>query len=292
MEHDPLYRPAFNNLTFNYVQTRSTDRADALIRRVERISGGSPNVLFARGALNIANAELAAGTELLAKAYEFNRSASVTQLWYSFALTSLGEYDTASEVARDTDKLLPLELAGRSDAAQEVFESLQLLFFDEGNLRGIGDWMLMQDRPEDFITLLEDQAGDDDDWIAVQPRPTQLWGAGHLTNLAYALQATDRGKEAERVLTEIQELLDAQVRNGADNLFFHYNAAEYAALIGDVDVMLANLRKAIDSGIIDIGGFYTAPFNRYRGDPRFIELEEESIRLANAERRKLGMLAI
>ena len=56
--------------------------------------------------------------------------------------------------------------------------------------------------------------------------------------------------------------------------------------------MLANLRKAIDSGIIDIGGFYNAPFNRYRGDPRFIELEQESIRLANAERRKLGMLAI
>ena len=99
VEHDPLYRPAFNNLTFNYVQTRSTDRADALIRRVERISGGSPNVLFARGSLNIANAELAAGTELLAKAYEFNRSASVTQLWYGFAVTMLGEYDTASEVA-------------------------------------------------------------------------------------------------------------------------------------------------------------------------------------------------
>jgi hypothetical protein len=106
------------------------------------------------------------------------------------------------------------------------------------------------------------------------------------------LQATNRGKEAERVLTEIQELLDAQVRNGADNLFFHYNAAEYAALIGDVDVMLTNLRKAVDSGSIDVGGFYSAPFNRYRGHPRFIKLEEESIRLANAARRKLGMLAI
>jgi TolB-like protein/Tfp pilus assembly protein PilF len=292
VEHDPLYRPAFNNLTFHYVQTRSTDRADALIRRVERISGGSPNVLFARGTLNIANAELAAGAELLARAYEFNRSASVTQLWYGFALAALGEYDTASEVYRDTDKLLPLELGGRSDAAQEVFDSLQLLFFDEGNLRGIGDWMLMQGRPGDLITLLEDQAGDDDDWIAAQPRPAELWGAGHLTNLAYALQATDRGKEAQRVLTEIQELLDAQLRNGADNLFFHSNAAEYAALIGDVDLMLANLRKAMDSGMIDVGGFYTAPFNRYRGHPRFIELEEESIRLANAERRKLGMLAI
>jgi TolB-like protein len=292
VEHDPLYRPAFTNLTFNYVQTRSTEKADALIRRVERISGGSPNVLFARGSLNVANAELAAGTELLAKAYEFNRSGSVTQLWYAFALTLLGEYDTASEVANDTDKLMALELAGRSDAAQEVFDSLQLLFFDEDNLRGIGDWMLMQDRPEDLIALLEDQAGIDDDWIAAQPRPTQLWGAGHLTNLAYALRATGRDEEAERVLTEIRELLDAQLRNGADNLFFHFNAAEYAALTGDVDAMLTSLRKAIDYGIIDIGGFYNAPFNRYRGNPRFIELEQESIRLANVERRKLGMQEI
>jgi hypothetical protein len=167
-----------------------------------------------------------------------------------------------------------------------------LLFFDEGNLRGIGDWMLMQDRPEDLIALLEDQAGTGDDWIAAQPRPAQLWGAGHLTNLAYALRATGRDEEAERVLTEIRELLDAQVRNGADNLFFHYNAAEYAALIGDVDAMLTSLRKAIDYGIIDIAGFYNAPFNRYRGDPRFIELEQESIRLANVERRKLGMQEI
>ena len=169
---------------------------------------------------------------------------------------------------------------------------MKLLFLDEGNLRGIGDWMLIQERPQDLIAFLQDQAGDDEDWIAAQPRPTQLWGAGHLTNLAYALQVTDRSKEAERVLTEIQEMLDAQLRNGADNLFFHGNSAEYAALIGDVDLMLASLRKAIDSGMSDVGGFYNAPVNRYRSDPRFIELENESIRLANAERRKLGMLAI
>jgi hypothetical protein len=34
--------------------------------------------------------------------------------------------------------------------------------------------------------------------------------------------------------------------------------------------MRANLRKAIDAGSYDVAGFYTAPFNRYRGDPGFI----------------------
>jgi len=292
VQHDPLYRPAFNNLTFSYAQTRDADKADALIRRVERISGGSPNVLFAQGTLAMTSGELAEAIELFAKAYEFNRSASVTQFWYRTALVNLGEYDTASEVARNTDKLVPLEIAGRQEDAQAIFGNLQLLFYDEGDLIGIGQWMLLREQPDEFIAFLEEQADDGNDWIAAQPHPELLWGAAHLTNVAYALQVIGRDEEAQRVLTETRETLDAQARNGADNLFYWWNEAEYAALTGDVDAMHANLRKAIDAGSYAVAGFYTAPFNRYRGDPGFIELENEAIRRANAERRKLGLLAI
>ena len=292
VEHDPLYRPAFNNLTFSYAQTRDADKSDALIRRVERISGGSPNVLFARGTLAMTSGELAQATELFAKAYEFNRSASITQIWYATALMNLGEYDTASEVARDTAKLVPLEIAGRSEDAQATFDNLQLLYYDEGNLIGIGQWMLLREQPGEFIAFLEEPADNGDDWIAAQPRPEQLWGAAHLTNVAYALQVIGRDEEAQRVLAETREILDTQARNGADNLFYWINEAEYAALTGDVDAMHANLRKAIDAGGYAVAGFFTAPFNRYRGHPGFIELENEAIRRANAERRKLGLLAI
>lgn len=292
VEHDPLYRPAFANLTFSYAQTRDVDKSDALIRRVERISGGSPNVLFARGTLAMTSGNLAEAIELFAKAYEFNRSASVTQLWYGAALMYLGEYDTASEVARNTNKLVPLEIAGRQEDAQAVFENLQLLYYDEGNLIGIGQWMLLREQPDEFIAFLEAQVDDGNDWIAAQPRPEQLWGATHLTNVAYALQVIGRDEEAQRVLTETREILDAQARNGADNQFYWWNEAEYAALSGDVDTMHANLRKAIEAGGYAVAGFFTAPFNRYRGDPGFIELENEAIRRANAERRKLGLLAI
>jgi hypothetical protein len=205
---------------------------------------------------------------------------------------NLGEYDTASEVARNTNKLVPLEIAGRQEDAQAIFGNLQLLYYDQGNLIGIGQWMLLREQPDEFIAFLEEQADDGNDWIAAQPRPEQLWGAAHLTNVAYALQVIGRDEEAQRVLTETRVILDAQARNGADNLFYWWNEAEYAALTGDVDAMHANLRKAIDAGSYAVAGFYTAPFNRYRGDPGFIELENEAIRRANAERRKLGLLAI
>lgn len=290
VERDPLYRPAFNNVIFHYVQIRSMDRAEALVRRVERIIGESPNILFARGALSLANGQLATAVEELGRAYAFNTSASVVQLWYSNALQNLGDYDAAVDVARTTNKLLPLELAGRSGEAGELFESMDGLLYDEGELRGIGEWMLLRGRSEELIGFLEELAGDGNDWLAEQPRPSQLWGAGHLTNVAYALQATNRTEEAKRILAETREILDTQADYGANNMFYWWNEAEYAALTGDIEAMLSSLRKTIATGLYPTAGFFSAPFNPYRDDARFMELEQEAIRRANEERRKLGML--
>ena len=291
VERDPLYRPAFNNVIFHYVQIRSMDRAEALVRRVGRITGdSSPNILSARGALSLANGQLAMAAEELGRAYAFNTSASVVQLWYRSALLSLGDFDSAADVAKTTDKLMPMELAGRSEEASELFESMEGLLYDERTLRGIGEWMLLRGRPDELIAFLEDLAGDGNDWLAEQPRPDQLWGAGHMTNVAYALQATDRTEEAERILAETREILDTQADYGANNMYYWWNEAEYAALTGDIEAMLGGLRKSIATGLFNTAGFYTAPFNPYRDDARFVELEQEAIRRANQERRKLGML--
>jgi len=56
--------------------------------------------------------------------------------------------------------------------------------------------------------------------------------------------------------------------------------------------MLTSLRRTIDTGLYCTAGFYSPPFNRYRDDTRFVELEREAIRRANEERRKLGMLEV
>ena len=69
IKRDPLYRPAFNNLVFRYMQTRSLDRAEGLLRRVERITGESPNIVFARGTLALASGQLAKAVEQLERAH-------------------------------------------------------------------------------------------------------------------------------------------------------------------------------------------------------------------------------
>ena len=292
VDNDPLYRPAFNNLTFNYLQTNDTDKAEALIQRVERISGGSPNILAAQGALALSEGRLAEAKELLGEAYDFNRSAGVVRNWYANALAGLGEYDSAAEAAASTSKLFPLVLAGRSDAAQEAFDALELPFFADLELNDIGTWMLMEERPEEFIALLEAQAGDSDDWIDEQPTSNNLWGATHLTNVAFALVAVGREAEAQRALAVARDTLDAQGRSGADNNVFWLSKAEYAALTGDFDGMIESLQKSIETGGIGVYGFPSPTLDRYREDPRFVAVENDAISRATAERRKLGLAEI
>ena len=292
VERDPMYGPAFNNLMFTYMQTHDLDKASTLVARVERITGSSPGVRLVRGAVALTGGQIAAAVEDLRAAYEFNPSAQVARGLYGTALLLVGDYDTAADASYITDRLIALELADRHDEATALFESLREREYDATDLRTIGDWFLMQERPADLVHLVEATAGKQEDWIAAQVPEPALYGAQHFTNLAFALRQVERNAEADRFLARAAETLAIHERHGADNFSFWINSAEYAALTGDPDGMVAFLQKAVDAGYAAVFGFLPPTLNRYRGDPRFIELENEVIRRANEERRKLGMLAL
>lgn len=290
VQHDPLYAPAFNNLTFQYMQTRGLDKADTLIRRVQRITGDSPSVRFARGALAMASGDLSTAVRELHEAYDFNNSASVVQLWYSTALSFVGDLEYAASVARDTDRLVMLELSGRHDEALAIFESLNTELLDEGQLWGVSDWFLQRGEAGQLIEFLEPLYGNADSWLGSLPKPDQLWGVGSHTNLAAALLAAGREEEAQKLLYGAKEMLEVQRQSGADNLFFWYSAAQLEALLGNRQGMLAALRNAIDTGFVNVLGCGSVIFDPYRSDRRFIELENEMIRRANEEKKELDSL--
>ncbi len=290
VQHDPLYAPAFNNLTFQYMQTRGLDKADSLIRRVQRITGDSPSVRFARGALAMASGDLSTAVRELHEAYDFNNSASVVQLWYSTALSFVGDLEYAASVARDTDRLVMLELSGRHEEARAIFESLNTELLDEGQLWGVSDWFLQRGEAGQLIEFLEPLYGDADSWLGTLPKPDQLWGVGSHTNLAAALLAAGREEEAQELLRGAKEMLEVQRQSGADNLFFWYSAAQLEALLGNRQGMLAALRNAIDTGFVNVLGCGSVIFDPYRSDSRFIELEAEMIRRADEEKKELDSL--
>ncbi|MEX2126080.1 MAG: hypothetical protein WD795_19475 [Woeseia sp.] len=291
VERDPMYGPAFNNLMFTYMQTRDLDKASTLVSRVERITGSSPGVRLARGAIALTGGEIAAAVDDLRAAYEFNPTAQVARYLYGTALLLVGDYDTAADVTYVTDRLVALELADRHDEAAVLFESLRDREFDSTDLRTIGDWFLLQDRPAELVQLVEANAGEQEEWIAAQVPEPALYGASHFTNLAFALRQLERDAEADRFLARAAETLAIHERHGADNFWFWINSAEYAALTGDPDRMIAFLQRALDAGYTAEFGFLPPTLDSYRGEPRFIKLENEAIRRANEERRKLGLVA-
>ena len=290
VEHDPLYTPAFNNLTFIYVQTRDLDMADSLIRRVQRITGDSPSVHFARGTMAMASGDLSTAVRELGEVYDFNPTASVVQLWYGTANYFIGDYERAAQVALTTDALVPLELSGQHDEAVARLQSAKDGLLDEGHWRGISDWFLLQDRAADLIAFHEAYFDGRTDWAEIYPAPYQLWGASAHTRLALALRNIGRDSDANAVLEKALASVEAQRGEGADNLFFWFNDAELGAMTGDRARMLRALRNAIDTGYLDVLGCSSPAFEAFRSDARFIELENEMIRRANEERRELGML--
>lgn len=292
VQHDPLYTPAFNNLMFQYMQVRGLDKADSLIRRVQRITGDSPSVRFARGSLAMASGDLSTAISELEEAYQFNTSASVVQLWYTTALYFVGDLEYSAAVARDTEKLVPLELSGRHDEARAVFVALQAGNLDEGQLRGLSDWFLLRDEATELIDYLEPHYGTPERWVDTLPTPDQLWGVAAHGNLVAALRKAGREADANRLLDSAKTMIDVQRQSGADNLFFWFSAAQIGALLGDRQAMLGALRNAIDTGFVSVLGCDSVAFDAYRNDRRFIELEMEMIRRAEEERRELDSLTM
>lgn len=291
-ERDPLYFPAFNNLASNYMYTRELDKADALIRRAERIGGETPGVRATRGLLALVTGQLASAVEEFRKAYDFNPSSSVVREWYGHATRFIGDYETASAVSYVSDRLVALELADRHEEAVALLESLGGRQLDSSDLLAIGDWYLLQERPADLVRFIEDRFKDQEDWIAAQTTPSLLVGAAHFTGLAFALRQLGRDEEASRLIDRAGEVLEIQARSNADNFHFWLSYAEFAALSGDTESMFACLERAVDRGYIAASGFHSPVLDRYRNDRRFIGLENHMIRRVNEERRKLGMLAL
>ena len=291
IERDPLNLPVFVNLMFQYLQSGQLDKAKALTQRIARITGDSPGVLLARGARDFSLGNLANAVELLGASTAAAPGAGLIRAWYGLALLKIGDYATVSQSGLPTHQLLALELSGRHEEAVALFDAFPDQKLQDLAIHAIASWFQLQKRPQDLIDYLEDHYEPDGGMMQGLPRRRQLIGNPHLTEVAYALQQVGRVEDAQALLTEIGQLRDDIAKNDADNALYWIFSAEYAAITGDKAALYDSLRRAIDRGWLSAAGFYEAPFDAYRDNKEFIALENESIRRAQEERKKLDSKA-
>jgi TolB-like protein/Flp pilus assembly protein TadD len=289
VKRDPTFGPAFNNLVADYTRTSETDRADALIDRVTRIVGENDDIHMSRGIVAVMAGRSAEAIRELRLAYSANPNASITQMWYGFALLDVADFETLIDVGLPEHRILAYGALGDLEAAYRTLENFDLSgSFPPRVLSDIGYFFNSINRSQEYIDYVLEEYGTLEILLRTQSID-QSWGIGYAGELAYAFLQIGEEEIFSELLELIRNDIASQVANGTDNWVIRMGEAQYAALTGDTEGAINAIQRAIDSGFRASSDFSSPVFQNMRGDPRFEELQSTLATYVDEERAKLGM---
>ena len=287
VERDPLYGPAFNNLTQSYVFAFEYDKANALIGRVERITGENESTNMAWGTLAFAQGELARAVRHYRRVYEVNPSNSINQLFYGFTLMRLGEYETVLEVGTPTFQVGALTALKRYEEADALLNELSPILPFDAVVNTAAYCYVDRGMHAELIAYVEQHFGSLDVLIEHFDTPDGS-NAGFAAPLAYAyLQLGD--EVAFRKLTEfLAGAIEKRRAAGRDNVGIWFDQADLAVITGMDDVVLEIITKIAENGP-GVGIFNNPLYAPLLVQERFRMQEKNLIDRTNEERAKLGL---
>jgi TolB-like protein/Flp pilus assembly protein TadD len=288
VERDPLYGPAFNNLTQSYVFTFDFDKANALIGRVERITGENENTNQAWGTVAFVQGELARAVRHYRRAYEVNPSASVVRLWYGMTLERLGDYETILEVGLPPFQATALTALKRYEEAEALLKRLSPLLPVDAVISRAAYYYVDRHMYDELIAYVEQHFGSVDALIEHFDTPDGLQ-ASFAAPLAYTyLQSGDEA--AFRKLTDfLAGMIEKRRPRNPENFPIWFDQADLAAVTGMDDVVFENVNKMIDHGGSGVGFFDNPMYAPLLEQERFRAQEKILTDRTNAERAKLGL---
>jgi TolB-like protein/Tfp pilus assembly protein PilF len=292
VERDPMFGPAFNNLIQDYLGTRDFDLGNALVGRVERIVGETDDVNQSWGMIAVAQGDSARAVRYLRKSYELNPRNTVNQLYYGFALASIGEYETMIEVGRPLSVSFALDRLGRYDEAQAALDTVPI--GKSGNdannaiISANASHLMVSGQYDAAVRYVEENFASLDAMLQQFERANGS-NSGYLAPLAYSyLQA---GRETDfKILTDALEESVARRAVARDKSFGALiNSINLAALTGTDEEVLTQVQRLIDNNGIGVDVFDAPIFDRMKGNAEFQKLNAILVERANRERAKLGL---
>ena len=292
VERDPMFGPAFNNLIQAYLGTRDFDLANALVGRVERIVGETDNVNQSWGMIAVAQGESARAIRFLRKSYELNPLNTVNQLWYSFALESIGEFEKMIEVGVPLRVVAGLNRLGRYDEAQAVLDTVPI--GQSGNdannaiINANAFHFMTSGQYDKAVRYVEENFASLDAMLQQFER-TDGSNSNYLPPLAYSYLRAGREAEFRKLTDALAESIERRVVARDKSYAAIFNSISYAALTGTDDEVLAQIQKLIDYNGLGVSLFDTPIFDRMRDNAEFQKLDAILLKRANQERAKLGL---
>jgi len=287
---DPMYTPAFNNLTQSYAGLGNFDSADALISRVERVTGPDHAVHQAKATLAFVRGNMADAARHMQFSFDANPNSTIVKMLRAYILIQLGDLDAAIENDHVATKVIVLNALGDFEAADRIINEMDFVAGGDQarQIRHAADYLGTTGRHAEMTDIVENYYGSVAKIIATLPEGEGGWGTEYLGPLAYIYRQAGRTDEVQILTTEMKRVLDEQRRAGIDNWYHWYSQAQYAALIGETDTAIEHLQRARDTGYVSV--FFIEPlFSLLADEPRFIEIEAAALAVANEERAKLGL---
>ena len=288
-ERDPMYGPAFGNLSVGYMIRGNHDRFDSAVDRVEEFVGENDEVLQSRGIAQYLRGELANSYRNLDIVLRDNPNATIVKMWHGFGLLDIGDFERAIEVGNDEHRMLALLQLGYVDEARQAIDDIDVVgSFPPRVLANIGHFYIRHGEPQELIDYIDQTFGSLDGLLSEFPVSSGI-STGYLPMLTYAHMQLGNEEIAGRLIDEMVAAIEIQRDAGQDVWLHHASKSNLAALQGDADEAVQWLTVAIDRGMRSMIWLSSPVFDAVRDDPGFQVAAQRMQALVDTERGKVGL---
>ncbi len=286
LQRDPLYKPAFANLTGNYILTAQFDKARDLVEKTRPFTPSDANIKLLDSWLLSWQGHIAEALPPAEEALRLSPKDRVYRVEVGSGYLATHQYERAAENGYWGIRIKALTNLGRAEEATRVAQD----WAAQGEIRDYLELLTATNQPQVLVNYIEERWPTLEEFEQSFP-PTGYFGYREMPYIAWAYKRLGNQPRFEDAMQRIRRAHDSLTQQGLDNKIFDMLEASYFALAEDRARSLEFLAAAVDRGAI-----YTLRitdelpfFKDYEDSPEFQAIQTRMIEHLNRERAQLGL---
>lgn len=284
-ERDPLYSPAFANAMMMFNNFGYTDKADALLQRMEAFDPDSPSLHLARATNYAYSGQAGKSLREMEIMREVGEISGVGEIYVSIGLLRTGQIERAAVEGSRFFRPDALFILGEKEEAIELaYEQASSGFPDTLFL-----FLNREQRYQDVVNFVEER------WpnlaAFADENPGDDFGYATMASLSLAYSKLGNQERADEALLLVDRRISSLAEQGINNHGFAISRAVHYAMLGDKDAAFDQMQIAVDGGWVSFGERLNEfpELESLYSDPRLAEMEAVMLETINRDRAIVGL---
>lgn len=285
IERDPLYQPAFSNAMQKFNSTGQSEKADALLARMQAFDPDDPELLQARATSALFRGQAGESLRLMEERRKRGPISGVGQVYLSLGLIRTGQFERATEEGSPYLRVEALYNVGRkAEAYEDAYR-----FAADGYPGDLFRLFLTEHRYRDLANYLEER------WPSISAfaaeNPGDEFGHDVVNMVAFAYRSLDEMERFDEAVQIEERHLNKMIDQGVTNFVFSGSLAFHNAMAGDLDTAFEHLQHAVDNGLVPLGEPTEVDprYTLFANDSRFEPIRETMLSTLNRDRELVGL---